>query len=957
VEINVLGPVLVSGDDGAPVLLRSSRQRLLLCILIAAGGRTLHPDELAEALWADALPAGSIGALQSQVSRLRRHLGPPASTWIETQSAGYRLVCPPDRLDAARFERFLADADEFKDEPAVALEWLERALSLWRGRAYQEHADHADIAPEAIRVEQLRADAVELRADALLKLGRAAEAATAMQLHTVDHPFRERPVALLVRALASDGRHVDALHEFELFRHRLDDELGVEPSPELRAIETAILRYEDPSLGVVPAIGLPGNSFVGRDAEVAKVDGLLEHGRLVTVTGPGGVGKSRIALHVAADAASGYRDGVYLCEFARVSEPGAAVAAVASTLHVDERVGRSPIEGVLQFLQRKRALLVMDNCEHLLPALSDLVTAIIAHAPLIDVLATSRERLGVDGEQLVTLGPLSTPAWDDPEGASVVLFTDRARAVRPDLVVADTDLRTVCELCLRLDGLPLAIELAAAQSVSMSPSEILAAISDRLNELTDRRRTLARHRSLDAVFGWSYELLDSADRAVFEQLAVFAGGWTSDAAAAVVGATAEDLSTLVEHSLVTPRPSGRHTRFFMLEPVRQFAEARLRERDGLHQTRRRHAIWAVAFAEAADAGMCGSDEADWRVALDAELANLRAAHRWCLEWDPEASIRLAGSLYRYTWNGAVSEVFVWAEEVVSRFPDRSDARLPMAYAAAALGRALSGDLSIARTLAQAGIAKATQDPTAARFAWEALGDVENFSGNFERAVPHYDRAVELGRMAGDDHQVAISLCTRAMSLAYSGRGSEAIDACDDLAPLVAELRNPSVEAFSDYTNGEVRLDHAPVEALPFLRRSVASARRVGSRLTAGLAGLSAASCEARVGDPAAALARYGELIDHWHRSGAWNMQWATLRTLIELLARLERDAEAATLYGAMLASATAPPLAGADAGRIAAAVAALRTRLGDDRFEALRAEGATLSDNDAVAFALGCVGR
>jgi hypothetical protein len=490
----------------------------------------------------------------------------------------------------------------------------------------------------------------------------------------------------------------------------------------------------------------------------------------------------------------------------------------------------------------------------------------------------------------------------------------------------------------------------------MSPSEILAAITDRLTALTDPRRTVARHRSLEAVFGWSYDLLAPAERTVFEQLAVFAGGWTSEAAAAVVGASAQDLSTLVEHSLVTPRNGGPHTRFSMLEPVRQYAEARLRERGGLHEMRGRHAAWAVAFAESADAGMCGPDQVDWRSGLDAELANLRAAHRWCLEHDPDASIRLAGSLYRYIWNGASSEVFVWAEETVSRFPDVQHPRLPIACAAAALGRALSGDLGTARSLAEAGVANATRHPTAARFAWEVLGDVDNFSGNFERAVPHYDRAVELGRMAGDDHQVTISLCTRAMSLAYSGRVGEAIDACEGVASLVAALRNPSVSAFSDYTNGEVRLDHLPVEALPFLRRSVASARHIGSRLTAGLAGLSAVSCEARVGDPATALLQYGELIDYWQRSGAWNMQWATLRTLIELLARLERDAQAAVLYGAMLASAAAPPLAGADAGRIAEAVAALKSRLGDERFEALHADGAAMSDNDAVAFALGCVG-
>jgi predicted ATPase/DNA-binding SARP family transcriptional activator len=951
-EIDVLGPVVVVGGDGAPIPLRSSRQRLLLSLL-AAGGRILSPDELAEALWSGELPDNPTAALQSQVSRLRRHVG-AAAAWIETTSAGYRLVCPPDAMDATRFERLIGAVRASNDEPSVELDWLDRALALWRGRAYQDYADHPAIAPDAIRLELLRADAVELRAECLLRLGRAAEAATAMQLHLADYPFRERPVAVLMRALSSDGRHADALEQFQRFRRGLVDELGLEPSPELRAVEAAILRHEESMRSLVPRLGVPGNSFVGREAEIGRAIALLDRSRLVTLTGLGGVGKTRLAVHTAADVAAAYPDGVYLCELARVTHSDAVVPALASILHVEERAGRSVTDRIIEFLQTKHALLVMDNCEHVLRVVSELIATTLRRAPNVSVLATSRERLGVEGEQVLTVGPLSTPTLDDPQGPSVALFRDRARAVGTDFAV-DADLRTVGELCLRLDGLPLAIELAAAQTVSMTPSEILAAIDDRLGALTDRRRTVARHRSLDAVFGWSYELLAPSERAVFDQLSVFAGGWTATAAAAVAGATADDLSMLVERSLVTSRQSGRTTRFSMLEPVRQYAEARLGERDASDQTRARHAAWVVAFVEAADGGMAGRDEVHWRESMDGELANLRSAHRWCLEHDPDLSMRFAGSLYRYIWNGAVSEVFLWADATVSRFPDWAHELLPAACAAAALGHAISGDLSKARSLAETGIDNAVDDPAAARFAWEALGDVENFSGNFQRAMACYDRAVELGRAAGDEHQVAVSLCTRAMSLAYAGQPDAAIEACANVASQVTALECPGLSAFADYTNGEVRLDHAPADALPFLRRSVASARVNGNRLTAGLAGLSAVSCEARVGDPNAALGEYGELIDQWQRSGLWNMQWATLRTLVEVLARLGRDADAAALYGAMLASSTAPPLAGADAGRIADAVAAVRARLGDERFEAAQAEGAALSDNDAVAFAVRCI--
>jgi tetratricopeptide (TPR) repeat protein len=229
--------------------------------------------------------------------------------------------------------------------------------------------------------------------------------------------------------------------------------------------------------------------------------------------------------------------------------------------------------------------------------------------------------------------------------------------------------------------------------------------------------------------------------------------------------------------------------------------------------------------------------------------------------------------------------------------------------------------------------------------------VETFLGDFDRAAAAFDHAIELARAVGDDHQAAIGLLDRALCHAYRGQVEEAIADCDAASPLVMAVANPTLEAWSDYANGEVRLDHRPKEALAYLRRSVVAARRIGNRLIAGVAGLSAVSCEGRVGDPAKALAQYGQLIDHWHRDGAWNMQWTTLRTLIELLARIGRDAEAAVLYGALTASPTAAPLAGADAGRIGVAVAALRHRLGEARFEELHAQGAAMSGDDAVATA------
>jgi predicted ATPase/DNA-binding SARP family transcriptional activator len=951
-QLGVLGPLQVTDDDGARVVLGSWRQRLLLAVLIAGRGRTFQPDELAEALWSEALPADPRAAVQSHVSRLRKRLG-GAGAWIETTTTGYRLVDSPGRLDRAHFEQSFGYARDLGGPPTAVLDQLDEALRLWRGRAFQGLADHAAIGPEAMRLDELRTEAVELRAESLLALGRVTEAGVTMRELTADHPFRERPVAILIRALARDGRHADALYEYDRFRRLLDAELGLVPSPVLQTVQREVLRHGHPS-GRGSPIGLPGNSFVGRDRELTTTRELLRGGRLVTLTGPGGVGKSRLALHVAAGMTEDYPDGIHLCELAGVPDGGDAIAAVASILRVDERAKRSLLDRVTETLQLRRALLLLDNCEHVRSTVAELVTMILRSAAQVDVLATSRERLGVEGERRLPVGPLTTPAADRSDSESVRLFIDRVRELRPDVALGPEDLETVSDLCRRLDGLPLAIELATAQSVGRSPSEMYAALIAHHRELTDPRRTVARHRSLEAAFDWSYQLLAPREQQAFERLAVFRGGWTGSAAATVASLADEELLVLVERSLVVASSTGRDTRFAMLEPVRQYAEARLQAQGGLEQTRARHATWAVAFSEAADAGLRDAEETAWRRRLDAELANLRAAHRWSLDRDPESSLRLTASLYRYMWCGAPSEVYAWPDDVVERGPDPAHPRAPAAYAAAALGAWHRGDLARARSLAEAGTTMGGPEPAATRLAWEALGDVETFLGEFERAIATFGTALALARTASDDHQTAIVLLDRAMCSAYLGSIGDAIADCEAASSLVAALGNPTLQAWSDYTNGEIRLEHAPEQALPYLRSSAAAARRIGNRLIMGVAGLSAVSCEARVGQPAAALGQYRELIDHWQCNGAWNMQWATLRTFIELLERLGRDADAAVLHGALTMSEKAPPSAGADTVRIAEVVAGLRRRLGSERFGRLTSHGANLSEAEAVEFAREC---
>lgn len=770
-----------------------------------------------------------------------------------------------------------------------------------------------------------------------------------------EHPFRERPVAIRMRALARDGRHAEALAVFQAFRRTLADELGLEPSPELRRLEEEILRHELPP---VPRIGLPGNSLVGREAELAEVAARLREGRLVTLTGPGGIGKTRLALHAAARAAGHYPDGVWLCELANVGAGGAVAPAVASVLRVERDAQHSEIERILQFLRTRQALLVFDNCEHVLEAAGELITAVLAHAPDVDVVATSRRRLGVEGEHIIPVTALRIPEWDDPDSPAVVLFIDRARSVRPDVSLTDANRAAVCALCRRLEGLPLALELAATRTVSRTPAEILDEVGERTDRLGDPLRSKERHRSIEAVVGWSYDLLGPNERHLFRTVSVFSGGFTAGAAASVAEIGRDEvtaaLTALVEQSLVAARDIGGTTRFSMLEPIRQYAEARLAEQGECGHARARHAAWAAGWLESADAGLRSADEAHWAKRVAAELANLRAAHRWSLDHDPDTAMRIAGAMFWYAcWYG-VSEAFEWAATTVAGARDEARAPLAAACATAALGACRRGDMRDARALAERGIAAATSDPTAARFAWEALSSAEMMTGNYERTLACQQHALELARLVGDTTQQAREHAAGALALGYLGQLDTAHDELAAATRLAAMARNPTVQAFCDYVAGELRIDTAPTQALPLFERARSVSRLIGNRYLSAIAGVSAVSCAARIGDPARALDGYGELLDYFERTGSRAQQWTTVRTLIETLTRLGRDEPATILHGALTASPSAPPLVGGDAIRMYDAASTLAGRLGQEHFEQLEAQGASLGDEAAIAYALRC---
>ncbi|MDP9441416.1 MAG: winged helix-turn-helix domain-containing protein, partial [Actinomycetota bacterium] len=685
----LLGPLEVRSDGGL-VRLASNRQRLLLSVLLLAPNRTVPAERLVEELWGDSLPSDPGAALRTQVSRLRRALGPAAAA-LDTADGGYRISLERGELDLTRFEDLLADVPGADGDDAVRL--LDEALGLWRGPALAEFSDRPFAQPEAVRLEELRLAAIEQRSEVLLTLGRPGPATASLEALLAEHPGRERARGLLMEALYHDGRHTDALAVYQSWRRHLAEELGLDPSPALQRLEREILQHtlasrqpDHPAPGQ-PSLPVPVSSFVGREADVASVGELLGKVRLLTLWGPGGVGKTRLALEAVATVLDRYPHGVRFCDLVAVRSPGAVLRAIATTVGLKERALRSLGDQLVEHLADRRMLLVLDNCEHVAEAVATVAQRVVRETRRVDVLATSRERLGVDGEQLLAVAPLRATGPDPP---AVRLFVDRARAA---VGVAPEDEDTVSRICARLDGLPLAIELAAACLRGLTVAEVHRSLDQRFRVLTMGSRTDSRHRSLRAVVDWSYGQLAPAERRVFERLAVFAGRFDLGAAAVVAGegSTGEEVAEavlgLVDRSLVSAHRGADTTKYSLLDTLGSYGLERLAEQDALDAARDRHARWAVELAGRAAEGLAGSDEARSVAALRSSLDELRAAHAWLVGTDPELSLRLSADLHWYALWRVESEVFRWAEVAAAAAAGSRSPLFPPTLASAAMGAA------------------------------------------------------------------------------------------------------------------------------------------------------------------------------------------------------------------------------------------------------------------------------
>jgi predicted ATPase/DNA-binding SARP family transcriptional activator len=745
----MLGPLEVRTDDDSGIMLDvgGARLRALLIMLALRPGQLVPASQLIDGLWADQPPAGAANALQALVSRLRRAL-PDAV--IESRPAGYQLKLDPRSTDIVRFEELTAKGRaQLRDDPAAAAATLREALALWRGPALMDVAD-SDFGQAVIaRLDELRLLATENRIDADLRTGVTATLVAELEGLVVAYPMREPLAARLMRALRACGRRGAALGVYEQTKERLVDQFGIEPSAELAALHLAILGADDSPAGPPPARSAPCasparsnlraelTSFVGRDTELAQVAELLRGHRLITLIGPGGAGKTRLAVEAARAELAAMPDGVWLVELAPVTDPADLTSAVLSVLGLREQTllrggkpltaRRSPSQAtapdeqadalgrLLTALTAQRTLLVLDNCEHLVEAAAALADRILAACPQVRILATSREPLNITGEALWTVGPLTLPPdpavssdtseragvpASRPTGAppgiddyaSVRLLIQRARAVLPGFELTEANAPAVAQICRALDGMPLAIELAAARLRTMAPEQVAARLDDRFRLLTGGSRTaMPRHQTLRAVVDWSWDLLDDAERTLWRRFSVFTGGATLQAAEQVcagrgIGAdqVLDLLTALADKSLLTVRPGADGARYRMLEIIRAYGQERLTEAGEHEELRRAHARHFTQLAEAGMDYLLGSQQLDWLRKLSDDQDNLHGAIRGAIAaGDGQAAVALAGAL---GWYWSLRSMKVEGAELIAmaldvpRPADADGERIAVAYA-------------------------------------------------------------------------------------------------------------------------------------------------------------------------------------------------------------------------------------------------------------------------------------
>jgi len=941
-RVAVLGSLRIE-VDGRAVGVPGRRRRAVLAMLAMARGRVITADGLVDAIWPNDPPETGRRAVHSHVSRLRSNLGPAASR-LRLVGAGYALHLEADALDSSVARRLAEQVRAFlTTDPTHALGLARTALALWRGQALAEFPDVSPLVADAVGLAELYRTLRDDEVEAALAIGQGGVSALAAEV-AATRPPRERSTMLLMRALATEGRLAEAMAVAAAYRHDLVENTGLDPGPKLSDLEQRIAAGEPvgtPTIGSELAAATaaraeaaerppvpqpvsvtggvsgmsaptrPAGPMVGRERDRMRLLELLDAHPAVTVTGPGGVGKTRLALDVAAELAERRQGGVAVITLATVTEPNRVPEAVASTLGLRISGVIGP-HSVADALVGESLLLVLDNCEHVAAACRELITELLTRG--LRVLATSRINLHVRDEFVLRLQPFPLPGKDTPlpdlvREPSVRAFIEHARRVRGEFTLTAADAAPLIEVIHRLDGLPLAIELAAAQLAALPIPALRARLSRALDALAIERPSVdARHRTLRATIDWSYGLLATADRHVLSAVAVFPGGIDLTSLEELTAELVPGIdplvvvTRLVDTSLIVPDQETM-TRYTLLDTVRQF----LLDGLGVEQrqsTEGRFLKWAGAAALGIGSDLHSADEPAADRRLRAELANLRAARDLAraggnLELRIDITLALDEASI---WRG-MHEVWGWSLELADDPAVRGNPRETEVLGSAAMSAWLLGDLDRAVDLANRGlrlgaaagshttVREAGEDP--GRRCWRALGAVSLFRSDFPTAREQWLRAA-----ASPDQEQAATTAAAALAALYAGDGVGADQLLVRASSLLSDHPWPSVNAFVSYIRGEALARDNPDASAAAYTEALDTARHCGAGFVEGVAMVGRATLWTAVGDAPAAATSFRCLLDYWQMTDNRTMLWTTSRNAAQLLLDHGRDHTAVMVLAA-----------------------------------------------------------
>jgi predicted ATPase/DNA-binding SARP family transcriptional activator len=933
-QFRILGPLEVAEGDCLVSL--AGAQRSLLGLLLLSANEVVSADRLIEELWGEEVPESGRTALQVRVSQLRKALG-GAGGRIATRAPGYVLRVDVDELDLYCFERLVSEADGA--EPAEAAAKLRKALGLWRGAPLADLSYASFAQPEIRRLEELRLAASEKRIEADLELGRHADLVGELEMRVEEHPLRERLHAQLMLALYRCGRQADALAAYQNARRVLVEQLAIEPSAPLRQLEQAILRQEAsldlaatdgaraPLVAAVPESSrrpgpwnaphnLPAHvsSFVGRERQLSELRQLLSRARVITLTGVGGVGKTRLALQLAASMLGGSGDGPWFVDLAPLTDAALVAAKLAGVLGVPEQPGRSVPQSLIAGCRDRQLLVILDNCEHVIAEAANVADQLVHGCPRVVILATSREPLAIEGEHLYRVPALFVPpASSDPDRLlacdAVRLFADRARQQRSDFAVGPHNASAVGRLCRRLDGIPLAIELAAARLRTLPLDEIDNRLHQRFRLLTGGHRvTPPRQQTLQALIDWSYDLLNPEEQETLQRLSVFAGGFDLHGAEEVARTGSDSpvgvcdrLAALVDKSLLQLDDVGS-VRYRLLDTVRDYATAKLlaRGQRAASALRAAHRDHYLALAQTAAPHLIGHGQIEWLDRLELEFDNLRAAVSYSSQDpNPDAGLRLGRALC-YFW--LYREPRVEGAVALSAALDRPDAQQPTLARGRALVAAgilltmITGEYKAADVRAQEAlaIARALGDEHLRAEALHVLALVNESRGNEQAHLELTAEGLALAKALADPHLTALFLMTRGSSphLSHAERArtvEQSLELSGQAGNKVLYLSTLNNLSYLEMEGGEISvprarlaeavrleqeigdgrglisctlgfasyLDNADTDARTMFDQSLAIAQRNGNQLMVAYAHLGLALIASRAGDAQGAATLHG----------------------------------------------------------------------------------------------------